>query len=128
MPNTRFEAFKVSQAIRRSGQKYTFYRSVKNKFGEPSQEKLMVGSINGLYHEENGYVSVIMDDTTRYRTKKQPRILCLFKDVNAINLELNDILVINGKTFEVAAVTNIQEWNIIADISLMEVVSNVSAG
>ena len=47
-------------------------------------------------------------------------ILCLYD--NDI-LKINDFVIINNKTFKVTGVTNIQEWNIICDISL-EVVDN----
>lgn len=127
MPNTRFEFFKISKAIKRSGCAYTFYRKSKNKFGEPTTEKSSVCTIKGLYHEENSFVSIVMDDTTVYRTKKQPKILCLYEDTEVTRLTLGDTININGKTFKVSAITNIQEWNIVADISLEEVVENVSS-
>ena len=41
-------------------------------------------------------------------------------------LKLGDIIQINDKTFKVSSITNIQEWNIIADISLEEEVYDVT--
>jgi hypothetical protein len=45
-------------------------------------------------------------------------ILCLFEEVKAADLQFGDVTVINGKTFRVTGVQDIQEWNLIADISL----------
>lgn len=50
-------------------------------------------------------------------------ILCLYKDTASLVLSVGDIVKINAKTFKVTGVTNIQEWNLISDISL-EVVDN----
>ena len=51
-------------------------------------------------------------------------ILCLYDDVTSLTLQVGDFLEINGRKFKVTGVTNVQEWNIISDISL-EVVDNV---
>ena len=45
-------------------------------------------------------------------------ILCLYDDAAFVTLRVGDVTVINGKTFEVTGVVNIQGWSIIADISL----------
>ena len=80
-------------------------------------------SILGLYHEVNAYIGIDMKDTTQVRTsmgkfKKQPRILCLWESFDKSGIQIGDYTIINGKKFKVTGVTNIQEWNIIADISL----------
>ena len=48
-------------------------------------------------------------------------ILCLYEDAKF--LKMDDFVKINSKTFKVTGIVNIQEWNIIADISL-EVIDN----
>ena len=124
MINTQFEAYKIKRELKRSGIDYEFKRSGVNDFGEPVGEPTVVGTIRGLYHEQNGSVQVTTGDTTQVRTKKVPMILCLYEDAVNLVLQVGDELKINNKTLKVTGVVNIQEWNIIADISL-EVVDNV---
>lgn len=124
MINTQFEAYKIKRELKRSGIDYEFKRSGVNDFGEPVGEPIVVGTIRGLYHEQNSSVQVTTGDTTQVRTKKIPMILCLYEDAASLVLQVGDELKINNKTFKVTGVVNIQEWNIIADISL-EVVDDV---
>lgn len=124
MINTQFEAYKIKRELKRSGIDYKFKRSGVNDFGEPVGEPIVVGTIRGLYHEQNSSVQVTTGDTTQVRTKKIPMILCLYEDAASLVLQVGDELKINNKTFKITGVVNIQEWNIIADISL-EVVDNV---
>lgn len=123
MINTRFEAYKIKRELKRSGIDYEFIRSGKNDFGEPTDELKVVGKLKGLYHEQNSAIQVTAGDTTKTRTKKIPMILCLYEDTASLRLQVDDIVKINAKTFKVTGVTNIQEWNLISDISL-EVVDN----
>ena len=124
MINTQFEAYKIKRELKRSGIDYEFKRSGVNDFGEPVGEPIVVGTIRGLYHEQNSSVQVTTGDTTQVRTKKIPMILCLYEDGASLVLQVGDELKIDNKTLKVTGVVNIQEWNIIADISL-EVVDNV---
>lgn len=123
MINTRFEAYKIKRELKRSGIDYEFKRSGANDFGEPVGEPTVVGTIRGLYHEQSSSVQVTTGDTTQVRTKKIPMILCLYEDAASLVLQVGDIVKINTKTLKVTGVTNIQEWNLISDISL-EVVDN----
>ena len=121
MINTKFEAYKVRRELKRVGKEYEFKRAKLNDFKEPTKDSLVAGKLTGLYHEQNSSVSITTGDTTQTRTKKVPMILCLYED--ATFLKIGDIVKINSKTFKVTGVVNIQEWNIIADISL-EVIDN----
>lgn len=127
MINTQFEAYKIKRELKRSGIDYEFKRSRVNDFGEPVGELIVVGTIRGLYHEQNGSVQITTGDTTQVRTKKIPMILCLYEDTARLALAVGDIVTINAKTFKVTGIVNIQEWNIISDISLEVVDSGVSA-
>lgn len=118
MVNKEFEAYKLKRELKKSGIKYKFSRAGKNKFGEPDGEPTEIGEICGLYHETNSSVSIITGDTTQTRTKKVPAILCLYDDIALLVLQVGDTVQINDKTLKVTGVVNIQEWNIIADISL----------
>lgn len=121
MVNTKFEAYKVRRELKRIGKEYEFKRAKLNDFNEPTKDSVVAGKLTGLYHEQNSSVSVTTGDTTQTRTKKVPMILCLYED--ATFLKMGDMVKINSKTFKVTGVVNIQEWNIVADVSL-EVIDN----
>lgn len=123
MINTRFEAYKIKRELKRSGIDYKFKRAEKNEFGEPAGEPKIVGKLKGLYHEQSSNIQITTGDTTQTRSKKIPMILCLYEDTASLALQVGDIVELNSKTFKVVGVTNIQEWNLISDISL-EVVDN----
>ena len=123
MINKEFEAYKIKRELKKSGIKYKFKRLKGNQFGEPSNDEEDIGFVNGLYHEQNSNIEITTGDTTQVRTKKIPMVLCLYEDVALLALKIGDIVHFNNKTFKVTGVVNIQEWNIVADISL-EVVDN----
>lgn len=118
MINTRFEAYKIKRELNRSGIDYEFKRFSTNAFKEPTGEPETIGSVRGIYHEQNSNVEVTTGDTTQIRTKKIPMILCLYEDAASVVLSVGDIVCINNKKFKVTGVVNVQEWNIVADISL----------
>jgi len=125
MINKQFEAYKIRREIKRSGETYTFMRPSLNEFDEPSGEETEVGSLRGLYHEQNSNVQLTTGDTTQIRTKKLPMILCIYDDAKALNLQLGDKLYLNDRILKVVSLVNIQEWNIIGDLSLEEVATDV---
>lgn len=127
MINTKFEAYKIKRELKRSGIEYEFKRNGNNEFNEPTGEPSYVGTITGLYHEQNGSIQITTGDTTQTRTKKVPMILCLYEDAASLALQIGDIVKINTKTFSVTGITNIQEWNVISDISLEVVDVGVQA-
>lgn len=127
MINTRFEAYKIKRELKRSGIDYEFKRKEKNDFGEPTGDLEVFGSLKGIYHEQNSNIQVTTGDTTQVRTKKIPMILCLYEDTARLALVVGDTVTINAKTFKVTGVVNIQEWNLISDISLEVVDSGVPA-
>ena len=127
MINTKFEAYKIKRELKRSGIDYEFKRTEKNKFGESIGELKAIGKLKGLYHEQSGSVQITTGDTTQIRTKKVPMILCLYEDTASLVLQVGDIVKINAKTFKVTGVTNIQEWNLISDVSLEVVDGGVPA-
>ena len=127
MINTRFEAYKLKRELKRSGIDYEFQRLGVNDFGEPDDEPTVVGSLKGLYHEQNSNIEITTGDTTRVRTKKIPMILCLFDDAASLALKIDDFLFINKKKFKVTGIVNIQEWSIISDISLEVVDDGIQA-
>ncbi len=118
MINKKFEAYKITREIRRSGNRYEIYRYEKNEFGEPTSDNQYVGKIAAIYHEENSNIQITTGDTTQVRTKKIPMLLCLYEEYLATRFEVGDYVRINQKTFKITGIVNIQEWNIIGDVSL----------
>lgn len=116
MINKKFEAYKIRREIKRSGNDFIFYRSIKNDYGEPSSEKEIIAVVSGLYHEQSNYISIKTGETTRYRTKKTPMLLCEYSDV--VSLKADDFMILNENKYTVTKKINVQEWNIISDISL----------
>lgn len=125
MINKQFEAYKIRREIKRSGETYTFMRPSLNEFNEPSGDETEVGSLRGLYHEQNSNIQLTTGDTTQIRTKKLPMILCIYDDAKTLNLQLGDKLYLNDRILKVVSLVNIQEWNIIGDLSLEEVATDV---
>lgn len=125
MVNKTFEVYKIKRELKRSGADYEFMRPGTNDFGEPTGEDENVGTLRGLYHERNEHIAVTMSDTTQVRTKKVPSILCLYEDAISLALAIGDKVKLNGKTMKVTGVVNIQEWNLIADVSLEVVDSGI---
>lgn len=122
--NVKFEAYKLERELKRSGDSIEFFRPGVNDYGEPSEEGKSLGSILCLYHEQNSYVQLTTGETTQTRTEKIPMMLCLYRSYEELELKLGDYCLINSKKYVVTGVTDIQNWNIIADISL-EIVDKI---
>lgn len=118
MINKNFEVYKVKRELKRSGIEYELKRPKKNALKEPTGGLVSVGKFLGLYHEQNSYVKITTGDAAQTRSKKVPMILCLYEDIASFDIKVEDIVIINKKTFKVTGIINIQEWNLIADISL----------
>lgn len=127
MINKRFEAYKIQRELRRSGATLEFKRSQLNAFGEPVGEPTLVGMLRCLYHEQSSYVKITTGDTTQVRSKKVPMLLCSYEAVAQLRLRPGDQVTLGTKTFKVTGIVNVQEWNIVADISLEVVDIGVSA-
>ena len=94
-----------------------------NEFGEPDHtHENIVCTIKCLYHEQNSNIQITTGETTQVRTKKIPMLLCLYENTDL--LEPGDFMILNEKKYKVTGIVNIQEWNLLGDISL-EVVDNV---
>ena len=128
MVNTKFEAYKIKRELKRSGIEYEFKRSKKNVFNESVPDEFEgIGKLKGLYHEQSSGIHITTSDATQIRSKKVPMILCLHEDTASLILQVGDFVTINSRTFKVTGITNIQEWNIISDISLEVVDSGIPA-
>lgn len=120
MINKKFEAYKLKRELKKSGETFEFFRDKMNEFGEPIDldNKESVGSLLGLYHEQSSTIKVTTGDVAQTRTKKISSILCLHDDAVKLDLKLNDKVHFNNHDYKVLGIVNVQEWNIIEDISL----------
>lgn len=125
MINTKFEAYKLKRELLRSGKTYEFVRNGSNAFGEPVGDAIAIGGLTGLYHEQNSNVQITSSDASQVRTKKLPMILCLYEDIASFSLKTGDYTIINNRKFVVTGIVDVQEWQIVADISL-ELVDDVT--
>ena len=114
--NLKFEKAKLKRELSKSGKEYDFYRVQENEFGEKNGETIEVGKLRAIYHERNGHISSTKQDSTLYRKLKIPMLLCLYEDATFLNI--GDTVTINGRIFKVTGLVNVQEWNIIGDVSL----------
>lgn len=118
MINTKFEAYKLSRELKRSGINFTIRRYTQNEFKEPSSDETVIGCFTGLYHEQNSNVQINTGEAIQTRTKKIPMILCLYDDIKNYDIHVGDEITYNSSLFKITGIVNIQEWNIICDISL----------
>lgn len=124
MINTRFELYKLRRELKRNGKEYVFYRNLDNEYGEPVEDRVPVLKIKALYHETNAYKYTFTNDGTTTITEKKPMLLCALQDVNGSDLKLGDYIELvdnvygDVKRLTFSGVTDIQDFGIIADISL----------
>lgn len=109
----------VKNEIARSGQEYQFKRKKENKYHQIVGEE-DIAIVKGIYHETNGYISLLKADASMVQSKKVPTILTLKE--NAIRIEQGDYTEIAGNKYKVTGVLDVQNYGIVVDISLeMEV-------
>lgn len=112
----------VEREISRNGSTYTVKRNKVDKYGEPTQEVEEVTTLRGLFHISKGFVIKNTSDGSQTKTKGQPMILALWEECETI--QNGDFVVINGNIYKITDKNNIEEYNIIADISLEVVLSD----
>lgn len=118
MLNNKFELYKLRRSMLRSGQSFKFFRNEKNSFGEPSGDKVEVGELKAIYHSMNSNIQLSTGDAVQVRTKKIPMLLCAYDDAKELGIRAGDWIALNGQKMYVTGIVNIQEWRLVADISL----------
>lgn len=113
----RMELYKVQREIGIHGTKYDVYRNRLDEYEEEIEgEKELISSVNGLFHLEKGYVTESVQDGTRVHGKGQPKLLILYSESKKI--ENGDYLIVNENLYKIVDKNNIQEYNVITDLSL----------
>lgn len=110
------ELHKVVREIATHGSEYAFNRETKDDYGEVTGEETEVKNITGIFHSTNTFITKNVTDGSVTIKKEQPMILTTFED--GAELQVDDVTIINGSRFKVTGKNNVQEKNILCDISL----------
>ena len=119
--NKCIELYKVQREIKMHGSDFTVKRNKIDEYKEPTGEKETITTFRGLFHITKTFQTRNISDGTVTRTKGQPMVLVDYSDVGEIRN--GDIIEYNGLEYMVADVNNVEQMNIIADIS-MELIMN----
>lgn len=113
----KMELHKVLREIQIHGTEHTFFRKKVDKYGEPTKEEPeQIANVKGLFHVSKGYITQSIQDGTKTHSKGQPMLMVAHENIGEIKTE--DFFVINGNKYKVVEKNNIQEYNIVTDISL----------
>ena len=124
MINTRFELYKFRRELKRNGKDYTFRRRKLNKFNEPTRELEDILTVRCLYHEVSSFKTTSTGDSSTTVIEKQPMLLCAVEDVKDSGLEIGDFIEVEDSVYgdkkflRFVGIVDIQNYGIIADISL----------
>lgn len=118
MEAEKFQLYKVKRAIQTHGVTVTAEIPVKDEFGEPTEQSES-RSFMGLYHETTSYLSKTTSDASTLRRKSSPMLLCLWDDVEQLPIPCK--ILHNGKEYELVEVKDLEECQLIGDLSLEEV-------
>lgn len=121
MDRLQIELKRIAREIQRYGKTYTVKREVLDDYKEPTGDIEEVTIVGGLFHTEKGYQTRSVSDGTVTHSKGSPMLLCEYE--STLDIKQGDFIEINGNKYKVIAKNNIQEYNIICDIS-MELVLN----
>lgn len=117
----QIELNKVKREIKTHGRNYVVKRIVLNSYGEDTDKQEEITEIQGLFHTEKGYITKSVSDGSKTHSKGQPKLMITYDD--SVLIKSGDTIQINENIYKVIEKNNIQEFNIVCDIS-MELVLN----
>lgn len=117
----QIELNKVKREIKTHGRSYEVKRTILNKYGEDTDEQQSITEVQGLLHTEKGYITKSVSDGSKTHSKGQPKLMVAYDD--SVLIKNGDTIQINENIYKVIEKNNIQEFNIVCDIS-MELVLN----
>lgn len=110
---------KVSRLLSSQGTEYNFTHMGEDEYHQPVEDSII--TVKGVYHETNSFITLSSTDSASVQRKKNPMILTLI-DETVLSLRQGDKVLINGVTYKIAGVLDLQNYGVVADISLeMEV-------
>lgn len=120
----RFEKAKVTRLINTIGEDIEFKRSVLNEYNEATDEAVSIAKVKGVYRNTSaGYISVTSTEAASVRSSKVPMVLVLWDD-SIKTIKQNDFVTIGERKLYVTGVENVGEWNLLAEVSLSEVITD----
>lgn len=117
-----FQLNKLRRLIRTQGKPFLFRKQILNKFNEPDGYNESV-TIIGVFHELalSWYKSKDTNEATSISKRASPMVMILWDEVELIK---GDVIVeFNNNTYRVCNINNIGECNLVADVSLEEVLT-----
>lgn len=118
MQPSKFLLNKIKRSLNCNGIEYQFIRTAENEYHELMEIDFY--ELKGIYHEQNSYESLITSSGNITHTRGMPQILCLHQD--GINLKTGDMLEIFEKKYKIVSIIDIQNYNIVDNICLEEVI------
>lgn len=117
----------MSRLIMRHGMNVEFFRNVRNRYGEPTEEFESLGALDCFYHENNGRIEVQRNNALRaWRNVQTPFLTTHMPGIIEAGLRLEDWCTIGNRKHTIGGIVDVQQWGIIGTITL-EVVDNVRA-
>lgn len=110
------ELYKVKREIQIHGDKYTVYKQKTDKYGENTSDIEEIQKVSGLFHITKGYTTQTISDGTKVRAKSQPMLMICIEGSEQI--ENGMFVMINDNKYNIVDKNNIQEYNMVVDLSL----------
>lgn len=108
----------LKREINRIGKDLTVFREVLDRYGEATGNYKAVAIIKGVFHIQKGYIKQEKSDGTTVLSKGEPRLLIMYEKAKYI--QSNDRIEANNKIYRINGYENINNLDIVADISLSE--------
>lgn len=110
------ELYKVKREIQMHGEEYTVYKQKTYKYGETTSDIEEIQKVSGLFHITKGYTTQTISDGTKVRAKSQPMLMICMEGSEQI--ENGMFVIINDNRYNIVDKNNIQEYNMVVDLSL----------
>lgn len=110
------ELHKVKREIQIHGDEYTVYKQKTDSYGETTSDIEEIQKVSGLFHITKGYTTQTISDGTKVRAKSQPMLMICIEGSEQI--ENGMFVMINDNKYNIVDKNNIQEYNMVVDLSL----------
>lgn len=111
-----YDLYRIKREIDVNGGRYNVFNVLKDKRGEYTGDTEFKSAVSGIFHVSKGYVNTKVGESTKTVTKGQPKLLVMFEDAKRIGV--GDLVEVNKSRYVVSDINNIQEYNVVCDLSL----------
>lgn len=116
------ELFKMEREIKTNGFVYLVCQDKLDEYNQPTGEAEIIKVIKALYHTSNAYKKRSTADSTTTYSEKQPMLLTTYEEIKDLLDKQNLFIVVSKTRYNFVAFENVQEYDIIYDISLEVVI------